>query len=461
MKILRKKKEKLLVLLVTGVMISLFFLVSSSAYTQDEYLPFEGKGLAPVGDETVNFRGWQFMTQVVEQNVERYNKELGGNVNYETLTGDYSTIIENKFIAKDPIDIFYGNPNDAVRYYEAGWLIPAESLPNIEEIKADLYPNVLDAWSYKGKLMGLSYFLSDQGIMHVNLKKFAEAGISEKDFPKTWDELYDQLYVLRDAGIEYPYLPYFFNEWYGISWGFVFETLNRGQQLVDAETHRPIFTADGPVGDTLRDWKRIWNDGLVQKEVLTYMESDYLNAWGSGNYVYSPQQSYDLKKFNDPHYSSFAGYCSILPNQGQSWGFLGCAMYMMSNQPRSEELDHDVKAFLSWYGFKDHEDKGFVGSNWVKEAMLFSGYRSVMEDPENIALIRSALARPEDFEVLMDSFEKTLYPKDLFQNVWWTEYNSWLKETLMDFLMKDRPVDETVKTMYDKMNELADKYKNI
>ena len=156
--------------------------------------------------------------------------------------------------------------------------------------------------------------------MHVNLKKYYELGYSDADFPKNWDELYDQLYEIRDKGVDQPLLPHWINEWYGISWGFDFEVMNRGGQVAHPDTHEPLLTTDpeGPAYKTLEDWKRIWNDGLVSEEVLTYNESSYIDAYASGRYVFSPQQLYDLETFNREDRSQIAGHASLLPYQGQS-----------------------------------------------------------------------------------------------------------------------------------------------
>jgi len=260
-------------------------------------------------------------------------------------------------------------------------VMPAETLSNIDAIKDDLYDNIEEAWTYKGQLMGLSYFVSTRGVMHVNLEKYEELGYTDEDFPATWDELYDQLYEMREMGEEQPYLPHWISEWYGISWGFVFEVLNRGGRLADPETHEPVLdTSEGSPGwATLEDWKRIWNDGLVPEEVLTYNESAYIDAYASGRYVFSPQQLYDLETFNREDRSQIAGKASLLPYQGQSWGLLDSAVYLMTDRPRSDAHTEDVKRFANWYGYKDHEGEIFVGQRWMEESMLFSGYRSVME----------------------------------------------------------------------------------
>jgi multiple sugar transport system substrate-binding protein len=422
------------------------------------YPAMEGEGLAPVSSETVTFRGWQYKTHIVLDNVNRYNNELGGNVDYATITGDYPSIMETQFIAGAPLDILYSNPSQACRYYDGGWVLPAEDLPNVDQIKADMYPNILDAWSYKGKLLGLSYFVSTRGIMHANLKLMNKIGLKEEELPGTWDELYDQLPKLRKMGVKYPILPHWFNAWYGISWGFDFEVLNRGGRVAHPDTHKPEITADGVAGEVLRDWKRTWNAGLYPKEVLTYTEADYMAAWESGQYVYSPQQVYDFKRFNDPESSNIAGYNIPFPFKGQSWGLIDSAVYLMSNRDRSPEATRDVMAFAEWYGYKDQNGDLYVGQNWMKESMLFSGYKAIMESPENQAMMKTFLARPEDYDTIIKTYAATPYPKGIWNVVWAPEFNSWLKETLFTFLMENKDVDETINAMVDKINELNGLY---
>jgi ABC-type glycerol-3-phosphate transport system substrate-binding protein len=438
----------------SATVLALTLALSGSAFAQDV-------DLAPTTDETVYFRGWQYKTDIVQDNVRRYNEELGGNVDYATVTGDYPAIMEKNLIAGAELDVLYGNPSQAARYFDGGWIRPAEELPIIGEIKENMYPNILEAWTYRGQLMGLSYFVSTRGVMHVNLKKYGELGYTDEDFPKTWDELYDQLYDIRDKGERQPFLPHWINEWYGISWGFVFEVMNRGGRVAEPETHEPILEASegSPAYATLEDWKRIWNDGLVPEEVLTYNESAYIDAYASGRYVFSPQQLYDLETFNREDRSQIAGQASLLPYQGQSWGLLDSAMYLMTSRDRGgDEYTDDVAKFTMWYGYKDHEGNYFVGNRWMKESMLFSGYRPVMESEETAERMRSALARPEDVQAVLEVYEQTPYPAGIWNVVWSEEFNSWLKEELQNFLLQDGEIAGTIESINAKISDLNAKY---
>lgn len=440
-------------LLVTPAFVGV--LMAASAVTVDA----AAAELLPTTSETVYFRGWQYRTDVVQENIQRYNEALNGNVDYATVTGDYPTLMETMLIAGESLDIIYANPSSAVRYYEGGWLLPASELPNAEEIEADMFPNIREAWTHKGNLLGLSYFVTTRGVIHVNTEKYAAAGKSEADYPESWDQLVDQVLALSEAGVETPFLPHWFNEFHGISWGFLFEVMNRGGQVADPETHRPtLATTEGAGFETLSDWKRLWNAKIVPEEVLTMNEAAYLKAFSSGRYVFSPQQAYDLATFNDPEHSQIAGKVSFLPLDGQSWGMIDSAMYVMTKRKRSEGLTEDVKRMISWYGYKDHEGAVAVGSRWLREAMLFSAYKSVMNGPEAEEKIKSALINPENYRKLLDLYAASPYPKGVWNVAWSEEFNSWLRDHLQNFLLKDLPVADAIDAINARIVSLNRKY---
>jgi len=410
--------------------------------------------------ETVYFRGWQYKTGIVQDNTDRFNKEQNGNVDYATVTGKYPSLMETKLIAGDRLDVIYANPATALRYYEGGWVEPINSFDNFDEIVADMYPNIRKAWTYKGKLLGLSYFVSTRGVMHVNMKKYGELGYSEKDFPKNWDGFYDQVEELYKKGDKTPFLPHWFNEYFGIGWGFIFEVINRGGNVAHPETHKVVMDPNrGPAFDTLTAWKRIWKAGIIPEDVLTMTESAYIEAFSSGRYVFSPQQAYDLKTVNDPAKSKIAGHVSLLPYQGQSWGLVDSAVYVMTKRKkRSKEATEEVKRFVSWYGHKDHNGKVFVGQRWMKESMLFSGYKPVMENPNTAKLIKDSLAYPRDYDNLLEVYKNTPYPDGVWKVVWSEVINSYLRERLSEFILEDHKISDVITDINKKIVELNDEY---
>jgi ABC-type glycerol-3-phosphate transport system substrate-binding protein len=423
-------------------------------------LAASGSPLDAQSGKTVYFRGWQYHPEIVQSNVDRYNKELNGKVDYATVTGDYPQLMEKALIANADLDMLYANPSFCVRYFEGGWLTTPDQLAIGKEVADAMYPNIRDAWSYKGKLLGLSYYTSTRGIIHVNLEKYKNAGFEEAQYPKTWGEFYDFLYTVRDKGEKQPYLPAWFNEWAGISWAYNFEVLNRGGMLAHPDTHQPMATADGPAGQTLEAWKKIWKDGFVPEEVLSYNEAALIDAFRSGRYVFSSQTAYDLKELNDPSKSAaVAGKISFLPNQGQPWGSVDGALYLMTSRKRPDAVTEDVKRFLSWYGYKDQDGKIFVGRRWLETSMLFSAYKELMESADAADIIRKGLARPQDYEPLLKIYQTANYPKGVWNVVWAEEFNGWLKEKLSAFLLEEHAAGDVVKDINDKIEQLNQKYK--
>jgi multiple sugar transport system substrate-binding protein len=201
---------------------------------------------AATSGEKVYFRGWQYKPDVVQDNVDRYNKLHTGKVDYQTVTGDYPAIMEKSLITGDALDMIYANPPTAVRFMEAGWIKPADDLISGPAAIADMYDKVREAWTHKGKVLGLSYFLSPRGIVVVNRKKQEELGIKDEDLPKTWDEFYTHIDALAAKGAKDIYLPHWFNEYYGISWAFLWEVINRGGTTVDPKTRAPTVSVDTP-----------------------------------------------------------------------------------------------------------------------------------------------------------------------------------------------------------------------
>ena len=414
---------------------------------------------AATSGEKVYFRGWQYKPDVVQDNVDKYNKLHSGKVDYQTVTGDYPAIMEKSLIAGDNLDMIYANPPTAVRFMEAGWIKPADDLQAGPAAIADMYPKVREAWTHKGKVLGLSYFLSPRGIVAINRQKQDELGVKDEQLPKNWDEFYAHIDDLAAKGAKDIYLPHWFNEFYGISWAFLWEVINRGGTSVDPKTRAPTVTVDNAAGKTLAAWKKLWKSGHVPEEVLTYTEANLVDAFASGRFLYSTQAGYNLAYFNDKEKSKIAGKVGFIPYRGQAWGLLDSALYLTTTRKRSPALEADVSKFVSYYGFKDTRGKVWVGQTWMENSMLFSGYKSVMESAETKESLKGFLSRESDVKELLDLYAQTEAPNDVWQVVWAEELNAWLRKRLADFLLKDDSVETVIADISAEITTLNKKYK--
>src|SRR4051794_10752163 len=57
--------------------------------------PPQGSG----GGDPLVFRGWNYRPEVVQDNTGKFNTQYGENVDYQTITGDYISIMENFHVA--------------------------------------------------------------------------------------------------------------------------------------------------------------------------------------------------------------------------------------------------------------------------------------------------------------------------------------------------------------------------
>ena len=173
-------------------------------------LPDEGRRpktpLAPPAEgidtsEQLVFRGWNYRPEVVQDNTNRFNEQYSENVDYQTITGDYISIMENFHIANQPLDMAYANPATLARWQLPGWIHDYEAWWNVDDARGEIYEGVRQSLTIGDKLYGLPYFVSIRGTLAANMAVLEKAGITAEEFPKTWDELYAQLRQLKADGV--------------------------------------------------------------------------------------------------------------------------------------------------------------------------------------------------------------------------------------------------------------------
>lgn len=433
-----------------------FSLTRAAAQTAPLAPPAEGVDTA----EQLVFRGWNFMPEVVQDNTNRFNEKYAENVDYQTVTGDYIAIMENFHIANQPLDMGYANPATLYRWSIPGWVKDYEGWWNVEAAKGEMYEGVLNSMTIDGRLYGLPYFVSIRGTIMANNAILSQAGITAEQYPKTWDELYEQVRQLKADGVTDgpPLLPHWFaaGVWYGVSWGYLFECLNRGAVLFD-DNNQPVF--DDQTLEVLANWRRLTEEEIIPEGVFTMGEPDYIDAFAKGTYAYSPQQVYDLKVFNDPNRSQVAGQVAAVPVDGQPWGLIDEGIYTVANRNQSEErLARDYR-LAGFFGYRDEIEGGelFVAKRWAIEAALNSGYTAILQDPEVIEAYNQWLPDPELLPVLEGIVNAGAFPR-VWQTFWWEEWNAQAMSELPKAVLGQTPVEEVHAALKTLAEELVARY---
>ena len=415
----------------------------------------------PAGGDTSEqliFRGWNYRPEVVQDNTAKFNAAYTESVDYQTITGDYIGIMENFHITNQPLDMAYSNPSTLFRWSVPGWIHDYESWWSVDDARGEMYDGVRDSMTINGKLTGLPYFVSCRGTMATNKVILDKAGVTAEQYPKTWTELYDMCRQLKSSGAaETPFLPHWFTAgvWFGVSWGYLFECLNRGAVLFDDATNAPVFD-DASLG-ILQEWRKLLEDGIVPESVFTMGEADWIDAFAKGTYAFSPQQTYDLKVFNDPAVSQIAGQVVALPVNGQSWGMIDEGIYSIPSRNDSPEKLARKYQLGGYFGYRDEQNNIAVAKRWAIEAALNSGYKSILQDEEVIAAYNSWLPNPEMLTTLNGVLEAAPFAK-VWQTFWWEEWNAQAMTEIPKAILGQSTVEEVHAGLKKLAEELVERY---
>ncbi|MGD9710540.1 MAG: ABC transporter substrate-binding protein [Thermomicrobiales bacterium] len=407
--------------------------------------------------ESLIFRGWNYLPEIVIDNTSRFNEAYSETADYQTITGDYIGIMENFHIANQPLDLAYANPATLYRWSIPGWVHDYERWWSVEDAKAEMYPGVLESMTIDDRLYGLPYFVSIRGTIAANNSILDQAGITPDLYPKTWAELYDQARQIKAEGIaDTPLLPHWFTAgvWFGPSWGYLFECMNTGAVLFD-ENNIPVF--DDATLAVLENWRALYDEGVVSESVFNMGEADYIDAFAQGTYAFSPQQLYDLKVFNDPARSPLAGQFSAVPVVDQPWGLIDEGIYSVPNRDDSDEKLARKYRLGGFFGYKDQNDQLMVAKRWAIESALNSGYTAILEDPEVIAAYDSWMPETLTLETLNGILNAGQFPR-VWQTFWWEEWNATAMTELPQAILGQKSVEDAHATLKALAEELAERY---
>jgi multiple sugar transport system substrate-binding protein len=433
---------------------------AGAAQTLKATKPAQGSG----SGKPIIFRGWNYHPEVVVDNVRIFNEQYGENVDYQTISGDYIPLIDKIHINKEALNLGYSVNSSLHKWYKSGWVWDLEGHWNIDTFKKELYPNWREmATTRDGKLIGLPYFQSVRGTICTNEDMLAKAGITEKEWPKTWTELYDQCYQIKKMGItDVPLLP----QWYGTflirAWGYQAEIENRGGKLFDDLGH-PVF--DDMSYQVLDNARKLVSDGIVPKEMFTFQETDFVDAFSSGRYAYSAQQIYDNKVHNDPEKSKIArphtkGGSRIVPVDKQPWGFIESGFYTVIKRA-DQTPDEVARAFrlAEFLGYKDKEGQFFVSKRWAIEQALNSGYPTTLQDKDVQTAYASWMPDPPGMLKAMDSLFAVARGFAVQKRAFYDEWNQKATPSLAEAMLGEKPVKSTVDELKTLAEQLLEKNK--
>ena len=122
-------------------------------------------------------------TYAVNNAAKAFTKQTGIQVNV-VVASDLGQQLAQGFASGNPPDIFYLGNDQVATYAKANDLAPLDNLKNVKSF----YPSLRAAYTYKGHLYAAPKDFSTLALV-LNTASWKKAGLTSKDYPKTWNQL--------------------------------------------------------------------------------------------------------------------------------------------------------------------------------------------------------------------------------------------------------------------------------
>lgn len=134
--------------------------------------------------------------------IEEFNntvgKEYGIYIDYTVMGDKFRDTVQMAVQAGEAPDLFRSDSKVILDYIENGFLVPIEDLPGSEDLLAKFSGLVANrAHVFDGKTYTLPYNLTTYGFV-INKDLFAECGLTEADYPKTWDDVVECARIITE-----------------------------------------------------------------------------------------------------------------------------------------------------------------------------------------------------------------------------------------------------------------------
>ena len=410
-------------------------------------------------DPGVIFKGWSYEPDLVQENIDFFEKQTNVKVAFEAVSGNYHDKMVPLFIGKTPLDCCYVRDDHLAEWVAAGWLRPFDDLPGAGNNNDDIFAYNLDAMSYGGKSYGLPYY-TDFLIWVYNENVLRRAGFDKP--ARTLDELTEQARKIKADRIsapggnviEYPLIFSFrqldigLNDWWALNYA-------SEVRLFDDQLD-PIFPDDkGRRCERVLQWLV---DGIHEHDIIapTSLNMGYrpvLESVASGRQAFALIIKYDLEWVTNRKNSALAeadlrdkglttqqaSHSKVLKmapipslEPGQS-GTLGWTrMYSLASHVREEKLTQAWE-LMNFLGGKDASGDYYTARRWFGLKGLGFAFKSLMDDPEIIEQTQQW----GDIELIKEQ-ARSVRARENIKAPWFSDFNIYYQPIIQKILLKQQ-----------------------
>lgn len=315
----------------------------------------------------------------------------------------------------------------------ARWLEPIEMT---DEDKEDM--PTLETFTIDGEILAVPY-ANDYRIAYYNKEHFEQAGITE--VPETWDEVYDALKKIKEAGIvEYPYtMPMNADE--SATTSMMWMAFSRsGQVFNDDDTLN-----EEAVMDALTFENQLVQDGFVDPASISFNGMDCYRKITSGeaSFMVGPTKFVGIS--NDPEQCSEIG--NIVPillpgTDGTSPQTM--ALPEAVGITSFSENKEAAQEFVKWYSSADVQKRMYAVNSSIPTR------NSVLAEMVEDGTFENAGAMLDEADLI-----KSVFPNGVPS--YYSEMSNTMYNNINQMVLGEQTPQEAFDAMNAKVNELIEK----
>ena len=315
----------------------------------------------------------------------------------------------------------------------AGWL---EELDMSDEDKADM--PTLETFSIDGKVLAVPY-ANDYRIAYYNKEQFKQAGIEKA--PETWDEVYEDLQKIKEAGVvEYPYtMPMNADE--SATTSMMWMAYSRSGQVFNDDN---TLNQDAVV-DALEFEKKLVDEGFVDPAMKTASGMDSYRKLTSGeaSFMVGPTKFVGLS--NNEEECSVVGQIEAILLPGKT-GTSEKTMPLPEavGVTKFSKNKDAAKEFVKWYTSADTQKKLYAANSSIPTR------NSVLEALINDGTITNSGAMLDEAKLIQSPFPNGI-PE------YYSEMSNAIYNNVNKMVMGDISAQEAFDAMNEKVTELTKK----
>ena len=394
--------------------------------------------------DEVNFVVWTY-GDIYTKIAKKFTDDWGVKVNATiSAFNDHPTKLMTMFAGGETIDVSQSSPFSFANFIAQGLVEPLDGLPGAADYAADFTGFTKQVAIHGGKIMGLPYFSAvwvwnyHQDLMDkAKMEPFRSYEELLEQCRKAKKDGICQYPILWVAGVGLEQLP---GTWYQMTW-------NKGGTFFDKDGKHQL--GPGSIArETLRWWAATFKEELADPESLKVLFTASAKAFGAGKNLYrGPNHHYGLNIANDPAQSPTAGKTKVWgsPGDGRTVGVTH--VYFLCTANRDKEWAWKL---LQYLGGKTKDGRYTQAENLARDAMLGSGYQSVMDSD----VIKAGWAPWGDVPAILEIWKKATYLGEVVNSMyqpwhfpWSDRLNIEVQKCLTGQIDADRACDNLIKAI--------------